>query len=150
MKRDRAGRSRHRALIVALALALASASAVPIVSDPMGTVRAQGGEGKIVHSSDGVLLRAEPAFEAEVLKTLPEGTAVGLRTDVADTVYDPDGTTQWWPVSADGKDGWVAGFYLEIAGRNDAGITAAEPPAATTSLGGENDGTGSGGLFLET
>src|SRR3954453_16634454 len=141
MKSGRAGRSRHRALIVALALALASASAVPIVSAPLGAVRAQGGEGKIVHSSDGVLLRAEPAFEAEVLTTLPEGATVGLRTDAADTVYDPDGTTQWWPVSSDGSEGWVAGFYLEIEGSSAAGNTevetpAPEPPAATTSLGG--------------
>ena len=46
MKRGRAGRSRHRALIVALALALASATAVPIVSDPMGTVRCPGRYGQ--------------------------------------------------------------------------------------------------------
>src|SRR5262245_15861043 len=114
MKRGRAAGSRRRALMVALTLALASASVVPIVSGPTGTVRAQGGTGTIVHSSDGVLLRAQPAFQAEVLTTLPEGTAVGLRTDVADTVYDPDGKTQWWPVTAGDKDGWVAGFYLEI------------------------------------
>jgi len=150
MKSGRAGRSRHRALIVALALALAGSSAVPIVSVPLGTVRAQGGEGKIVHSSDGVLLRAKPAFEAEVLKTLPEGTTVGLRTDVADTVYDPDGTTQWWPVSTDGNDGWVAGFYLDIEGSNDATTTATEPPVAAASLGGESADDGNDGLFLES
>ena len=76
--------------------------------------------GTIAHSTDGVLLRAEPDFGAEVPATLAEGTAVGLRTDVADTVYDPDGVTQWWPISAGDDDGWVAGFYLDIEGFGDS------------------------------
>ena len=117
MKRGRAGaRGRRKALAVALALAVASAAVAPVAPGPANVARAQGGTGIIAHSSKGVLLRAEPDFGAEVLTTVAEGTAVGLRTDVADTVYDPDGVTQWWPVHAGDADGWVAGFYLDIEG----------------------------------
>ncbi len=99
MKRGRAAaRARRKALTAALALAVMSAAVVPAAPGPAGEALAQSGSGIIVHSADGVLLRAEPAYGAEVLSTLAEGSAVGLRTDVADTVYDPDGVTQWWPV----------------------------------------------------
>jgi murein DD-endopeptidase MepM/ murein hydrolase activator NlpD len=143
MKRGRAAaRARRRALAVALALAVASAAVAPVAPGPANVARAQGGTGTIAHSSKGVLLRAEPDYGAEVLATVAEGTAVGLRTDVADTIYDPDGVTQWWPVSADDGDGWVAGFYLDIEGFSDA--STAEPaadspgaPVAGAALGGE-------------
>ena len=144
MKRGRAAaRARRRALAVALALAVVSAAVAPVAPGPANVVRAQGGSGTIVHSSDGVLLRAEPDYGAEVLSTVAEGTAVGLRTDIADTVYDTDGVTQWWPVSAGDDEGWVAGFYLDIEGFSSA--PASEPvtadssdvPAADVSLGGE-------------
>ena len=85
-------------------------------SRPGSVARAQGGTGVIAHSTKGVLLRAEPDYGAAVLTTVAEGTTVGLRTDAADTVYDPDGVTQWWPVRAGDAEGWVAGFYLDIAG----------------------------------
>ena len=143
MKRGRAAaRARRRALAVALALAVASAAVAPVAPGPANVARAQGGTGIIAHSSKGVLLRAEPDYGAEVLATVAEGTAVGLRTDVADTVYDPDGVTQWWPISAGDADGWVAGFYLDIEGFSAS--PAAEPaadslraPVAGVSLGGE-------------
>ena len=110
MRRGRATtRARRRALAVALALAVAGAAVAPVAPGPANVARAQGGTGIIAHSSKGVLLRAEPDFGAEVLATVAEGTAVGLRTDMSDTVYDPDGVTQWWPVRAGDDDGWVAG-----------------------------------------
>jgi murein DD-endopeptidase MepM/ murein hydrolase activator NlpD len=139
MKRGRAAaRARGRALAIALALAVVSAAVAPIAPGPIGVARAQAGTGKIVHSSDGVLLRAEPAFGAEVLTVLPEGSTVDLRTDALDTVYDADGVTQWWPVRAGDTDGWVAGFYLEIEGFGDTpDATDVEAPAAEASLGGE-------------
>ncbi len=128
MKRGRAAaRARRRALAVALALAVAGAAVAPVAPGPANVARAQGGTGIIAHSSKGVLLRAEPDYGAEVLATVAEGTAVGLRTDVADTVYDPDGVTQWWPISADDADGWVAGFYLDIEGFRES--PTAEPAA---------------------
>ena len=99
MKRGRTGRVRQRALGVAMALAIVGAAIAPAAPGPGGSALAEGGNGTIVHSADGVLLRAEPAFGAEVVATLAEGTSVALRTDMADTVYDADGVTQWWPVS---------------------------------------------------
>jgi murein DD-endopeptidase MepM/ murein hydrolase activator NlpD len=129
-------------MAVALALAVASAAVAPVAPGPTSVVRAQGGTGVIAHSSKGVLLRSEPDYGAEVLTTVPEGTAVDLRTDAADTVYDPDGVTQWWPISADGADGWVAGFYLDIEGFSDSPTTepAADSPGApvaSAAFGGE-------------
>src|SRR5215216_7897755 len=121
MKRGRAGeRGRRKALAVALALAMVSAAVAPIAPGPANVARAQGGTGVIAHSTKGVLLRAEPDYGAEVVTTVAEGTAVGLRTDVTDTIYDPDGVTQWWPISAGDADGWVAGFYLDIEGFSDS------------------------------
>lgn len=70
----------------------------------------------VAHSSDGVLLRAEPDFGAAVLTILSTGTLVDLRTDTVDTIYDPDGITRWWPVRAGDQEGWIAGFYLELDG----------------------------------
>jgi murein DD-endopeptidase MepM/ murein hydrolase activator NlpD len=143
MKRGRAtARARRRALAVALTLAVASAAVAPVAPGPANVARAQSGTGIIAHSSKGVLLRAEPDFGAEVLATVAEGTAVGLRTDVADTVYDPDGVTQWWPVSAGSDDGWVAGFYLDIKGisapsASDPAADASGAPVSGASLGGE-------------
>jgi murein DD-endopeptidase MepM/ murein hydrolase activator NlpD len=152
MKRGRAAaRARGKALAVALTLAVASAAVAPIAPGSPGAARAQGGSGTIVHSSDGVLLRAEPAFGAEVLTILPEGSAVGLRTDVADTVYDPDGVTQWWPVSGDGADGWVAGFYLEIDGfTQEPAAVDAGAPRVVMSLGGESAEAPAEEQFLAT
>jgi murein DD-endopeptidase MepM/ murein hydrolase activator NlpD len=143
MKRGRAAaRARRRALAVALALAVVSAAVAPVAPGPANVARAQGGTGVIAHSTKGVLLRAEPDYGAEVLTTVAEGTAVGLRTDAADTVYDPDGVTQWWPIRAGDAEGWVAGFYLDIEGFSDS--PTAEPvaespgaPAADAALGGE-------------
>jgi hypothetical protein len=128
MKRGRAAaRVRRKALAVALALAVVSAALAPVAPGPVGKARAEGGSGTIVHSTDGVLLRAEPAFGAEVLQTMAEGSAVDLRTDVADTVYDPDGVTQWWPIQTGEAEGWVAGFYLQIDGFSS-------PPAAAPAV----------------
>ena len=135
MKRGRTGRVRQRALGVAMALAIVGAAIAPAAPGPGGSALAEGGNGTIVHSADGVLLRAEPAFGAEVVATLAEGTSVGLRTDMADTVYDADGVTQWWPVSAADAEGWVAGFYLDIGGFGDADAPV-EVAAPEPSLGG--------------
>jgi murein DD-endopeptidase MepM/ murein hydrolase activator NlpD len=136
-------------MAIALALAVVSAAVAPVAPGPGSLARAQGGTGKIVHSSDGVLLRAEPEFAAEVLSTLAEGTNVDLRTDVADTIYDPDGVTQWWPIRTGDGDGWVAGFYLDIESYGDA-PPAPAAPAAGISLGGEGAAAPAEEQFLAT
>lgn len=144
MKRGRAAAlARRRATAIALALSVLSAAIAPVAPGPARVARAEGGWGTIVHSTDGVLLRAEPSFGAEVLTMVSEGTAVDLRTSVADTVYDPDGVTQWWPVSNGEADGWVAGFYLEIEGYGDVAEAESAPAVGATeaesetALGGE-------------
>ncbi len=73
-------------------------------------------EARIARSADGVALRAEPTYGAEVLGLLPDGAAVDLRLDRFDTVYDPDGQTRWWPIETDRGEGWVAGFFLDVPG----------------------------------
>jgi len=87
----------------------------------------------VVHASDGVMLRAEPAYGADVVTALPEGTTVTLRTATVETVLDPDGTTRWWPVSADAGDGWVAGFYLDVDG-TPAPVETEASSASTTAI----------------
>jgi hypothetical protein len=59
---------------------------------------------------DGVNLRSEPGSAGEVVGTLRFDATVALRIDVLDTVYAEG--TRWWPVAADGVDGWVSGAYL--------------------------------------
>jgi biotin carboxyl carrier protein len=67
----------------------------------------------IVHTgTGGADLMEEPAHGATPLLRLDDGTIVNLRVDMADTVYDPDGATRWWPVEVNGQDGWISGFYL--------------------------------------
>ena len=94
----------------------------------MGRAAAQGGTGTIVHSADGVLLRAEPAFSAEVLMTLETGASVALRTAGTDTVSDPDGVTRWWPIATGDTEGWVARFYMEVAYRETPSASATMRP----------------------
>jgi murein DD-endopeptidase MepM/ murein hydrolase activator NlpD len=128
-----ATRVQRRAFAVALALAVVTAAVAP-VAPGRGGVAAQGSTGTIVHSTDGVLLRAEPTFGAEGLTTLVEGETVALRTASADTVSDPDGATQWWPIATDDTEGWVAGFYLDIDGLTTA------PAAPVADLAGGRGG----------
>ena len=70
---------------------------------------------------------------------------MGLRTYERDTVYDSDGVTQWWPVSNNGEDGWVAGFYLQIEGYGDQAAAPASVESlaapADAGLGGETPAT---------
>ena len=80
MKRSRAAAlARRRALAMFMALSVIGSALAPAAPGWAGIARADAGSGTIVHSADGVLLRAEPSFGAEVLETVPEGTVVGLR-----------------------------------------------------------------------
>jgi murein DD-endopeptidase MepM/ murein hydrolase activator NlpD len=149
MQRGRpATRARRRAVAVALALAVVTAAVAPVVPGRMGRAAAQGSTGTIVHSTDGVLVRGEPAFGAEVLTTLDEGASVALRTANADTVYDPDGVTQWWPIATGDTEGWVAGFYLDIDGLTTAPTASVADPGR--GRGGEEEAASAEDLFLST
>ena len=138
IKRNHCGRrsARLHAIAITLILGMVSAAAAPL---PRLAV-AQGSDtdlsgltATIAHSEDGVNLRAEPGFAAEVVGTVGDGTVVELRIDVADTVLDPDGQTRWWPISHDGVDAWIAGYYLEQGGAasvSPTGEDSAEAPDA--------------------
>jgi len=65
-------------------------------------------------SGDDVNLRAEPSFTSDVVTRMKDGATVTLRIDSVDTVTDSSGN-RWWPITADGKDGWVSGLYLRSA-----------------------------------
>lgn len=117
------GKARVATLLAALAIVGAMAPAVPTRVE---RAVAQSGAATVGRSADGVLLRAAPDYGAEVVTTLAEGTVVGLRTDAFDTVYDPDGSTRWWPVATDAADGWVPGFFLQLPGAD----AAADKPVA--------------------
>lgn len=80
-------------------------------------------------NGEGVNVRVSPALGADVLATIPDGTVIALRIDLADTVR-ADGI-RWWPVVVDGKEGWVAGPYL--ADSNGAQTSSGTRPAASSS-----------------
>jgi len=124
MTNGKSGRARRRrALLLALSALLIGGGMAPVAPARIGPAQAQEGVARIAHSDDGVLLRAEPTFGAAVLTTLPEGAVVDLRVHEVDTVYDPDGVTRWWPVRTEAGDGWVSGFYLQVAGLGEGGTS---------------------------
>jgi murein DD-endopeptidase MepM/ murein hydrolase activator NlpD len=59
-----------------------------------------------------VNVRAEPTVDSDVVAIASDGQIVTLRIASVDTVYDADGVTRWWPITIDGVDGWVSGFFL--------------------------------------
>jgi murein DD-endopeptidase MepM/ murein hydrolase activator NlpD len=85
----------------------------------------EGATAQVDADGQGLKMRSEPNSNAEALASIPEGTIIDLRIDMVDTVYDSAGT-RWWPVSYQGQDGWVSGFYLIHPG--------SEPQTATTPL----------------
>jgi hypothetical protein len=127
-----------RSIFAALLIASTLASAVTVRAQELDvtitdTDDLSGLNAVVAHSDDGVNLRAEPGLGGEILDTLPDGTVVALRIDTTDTVVDDD--ARWWPVSYDGVDGWIAGFYLE---RTDAEVSQSdtEEPAESESTSG--------------
>lgn len=82
-----------------------------------------------VRAVDGLRLRAEPSWGAEVIGHIPNGTVVDLWIDETDTVNDPDGVTRWWPVEYDGSRGWVSGYYLTSVSGDTAPTPEATSPA---------------------
>lgn len=82
-----------------------------------------GATAQVDADGDGLKLRAEPDASAEELASIPEGSVIDLRIADFDTVYDAAGT-RWWPVTFEGQDGWVSGFYLIHPGsESQAGTT---------------------------
>ena len=115
------------ALLVSLAATPLTARAefdvsVGSVSELSGLTAIAAGNG------EGVNVRVSPALGADLLATIPDGTVVTLRIDIADTVR-ADGI-RWWPVVVNGKNGWIAGPYL-----TDSGGATSESGTETSSSG---------------
>lgn len=89
----------------------------------------------VTADGDGLRVRSAPNSEAEIITTLADGTIVDLRIDEADTVYDADGVTRWWPVSVGGSEGWVSGFYLSDA---DAAVDSTDVANSDGTSGSES------------
>ena len=146
------GRSRRRGVrkkvLGLLAAAVLVLGAAPGGWAPPATAAT---EARITHSADGVALRADPTYGAEVAALLADGATVDLRLDRFDTVYDPDGQTRWWPVATDRGEGWVAGFFLDVPGwESRSGEQPADSSTAPrgdqvpAGVGGQDDGLGWG------
>ncbi|MBA3274239.1 MAG: peptidoglycan DD-metalloendopeptidase family protein, partial [Chloroflexia bacterium] len=83
---------------------------------------------KVFGNGQNVNVRAEPSSTGEIVTKAAHGEVISLRIDLADTVYD-DAGTRWWPVTVNGLDGWISGFYLMSS--DDASPTSPETPSAT-------------------
>ena len=125
------GRLTRGAMIAFLGLSLIAGPLAADANRPVA-VSLSGMSAVITGSGDGVNVRAEPSFDADILTQIAEGTEVTLRIDQVNTVLDPDGTTRWWPISVYGTDGWVTGFYLND-GNGSAGAGLGTEPTVTTA-----------------
>lgn len=76
-------------------------------------------------NGQNVNVRAEPDGASEIVVKAADGQIVSLRIDMVDTVYDEQGD-RWWPVTVDGLDGWISGYFLSD------GDAPTPPPATTT------------------
>jgi len=63
-----------------------------------------------VAEPDGVNLREQPGVGSPAVGQIAFDAVVELRIDEVDTVYADNG--RWWPIRANGQDGWVLGSYL--------------------------------------
>lgn len=81
---------------------------LPVAAPPS---LAPGGWAKVINTftTTGLRLRGAPAPWEQLLAILPEGSLLRI---VAGPVDGGNGN-EWYEVSADGKDGWVDGTYLE-------------------------------------
>lgn len=87
---------------------------------------------QVAGAGESVNVRAEPSVTSELVATAADGQIVTLRIAAVDTVYDADGVTRWWPVTVDGTDGWISGFYLTTP--TTAPVTATEVVTAEPVL----------------
>lgn len=143
------GRSRRAARTLATTLALAlllgfASSPAAVLADEfdisVASIDALGGLTAVVDGAGGpVNLRAEPGLGAAVIDRVADGTVVALRVDRLDTVR-LDGS-RWWPITANGVDGWMAGAFLV---GSDASASAVPTPADSTSSASSGSGFASG------
>lgn len=89
---------------------------------------------EISADGEGLVMRSGPDRNSDKVMSLSDGTIVDLRIDMLDTVYDEQGT-RWWPVSSDGVDGWVSGFYLIEPGTASSTSSSTAPTQGAFSAG---------------
>jgi hypothetical protein len=112
------------AIAMLLGLALSPATARAGEFDiAVDSVDALAGLTAVVDGAGGpVNLRSEPGLGADVVARVADGTVVVLRVDALDTVR-LDGN-RWWPVTADGIAGWMAGAFLAASNGASADVAA--------------------------
>lgn len=91
---------------------------------------------QVAGAGESVNVRAEPTAGSELVTKVADGQVVTLRIAATDTVIDADGVTRWWPVTVEGTDGWISGFFLtSVTAAPDAAPATEEPvsPDTTTS-----------------
>lgn len=66
---------------------------------------------RVFGNGQNVNVRAEPSSTSEIIAKAADGDVISLRIDMVDTVYDVQGA-RWWPVTVEGMEGWISGFYL--------------------------------------
>jgi murein DD-endopeptidase MepM/ murein hydrolase activator NlpD len=70
---------------------------------------------QVFGNGQNVNVRAEPTSTSDVVTKALDGEVISLRIDMVDTVVDSQGT-RWWPVTVNGIEGWISGFYLTDSG----------------------------------
>ncbi|MDQ3653502.1 MAG: peptidoglycan DD-metalloendopeptidase family protein [Chloroflexota bacterium] len=85
---------------------------------------------RVFGNGQNVNVRAEPASTSEIVTKAADGEVVSLRIDMVDTVYD-DQETRWWPVTVNGLDGWISGFYLSDSDGAPTSSPGTDPATST-------------------
>lgn len=85
---------------------------------------------RVFGNGQNVNVRSEPASTSEIVTKAGDGEVVSLRIDMVDTVYD-DQETRWWPVTVNGFDGWISGFYLSDSDGAPTSSPGTDPATST-------------------
>ena len=108
---------------------------------------------RVFGNGQNVNVRAEPESTGEIVTKAADREVVSLRIDMVDTVYD-DQETRWWPVTVDGVEGWISGFYLMSSDGAPTSSPGSDPvtavPGTTTPAATTQDATEPGVTVVPT
>ncbi len=113
---------RRRGWVCAVAVALCLGPAFSVVQAQVPPPAA--GSATIASAGETVLLREQPGFDAAVLATLGDGTAIEVS---GESVVASDGSA-WLPVNAGGQSGYVPAGYIAAAPATVAAPAVAPDP----------------------
>jgi len=85
---------------------------------------------RVFGNGQNVNVRAEPVSTSEIVTKAADGEVISLRIDMVDTVYD-DQETRWWPVTVNGLNGWISGFYLSDSDGAPTSSPGTDPATST-------------------